>query len=381
MTSCTTYAKVCALFLEPSIMIKLRYFAKEVFSAMAAVTVILLLIFLSNQFVRYLGYAAAGAIPGIFVFKLMMLEVGNLIGLLLPMGFFLGVLLAYGRICADSEMTVLSACGMSRLQLLKITLIMAIVVALIDGGFMLWLGPKIAADRDRIIVEARGSSIVETIIPNRFQSMRGGQQVFYVGSINNNRDAAENVFMARFDGSWKIATAERATVATDPQQQSNWVILENGQAYQGKPGQRDFRIIKFGKLEQRLPPPKKAIAPRERGLPTSTLWPIDNKNRLYAAELQWRIAMPLSVLLLAFLAVPLSQVRPRQGKYAKFLPAIVFYVFYANMLFVTRDWIRSGAISSTIGLWWLHGSVFMLALIYYLSPHFKKLKRYIRSSS
>ena len=358
-------------------MIKLRYFAKEVFSAMAAVTVILLLIFLSNQFVRYLSYAAEGAIPGAFVFKLMMLEVGNLVGLLLPMGFFLGLLLAYGRLYADSEMTVLSACGMSRLQLLKITLIMASLVALLDGGFMLWLGPKVAADRERILVEARGSSLVETIIPRRFQSLQNGTRVFYVESLSRDRDAAQNIFMARYDGAaWQLVTAKRATIKTDLEQQASWIVLENGQAYKGEPGNKDFRIVKFGRLEQRLPPPSNTVNRHERGLPTSALWPLDNKNPLYAAELQWRLAMPLSVLLLAFLAVPLSHVRPRQGKYAKFLPAIVFYVLYANMLFVGRDWLRSGVLSPKVGLWWLHGTVFLLGVALYMGPYFKKFKSY-----
>jgi len=69
-------------------MIIFRYFAKEVLTTLSALTCILLLIFLSNQFVQYLTRAASGNIPVDVVLRLMMLEIPNLLGLLLPLGFF-----------------------------------------------------------------------------------------------------------------------------------------------------------------------------------------------------------------------------------------------------------------------------------------------------
>ena len=74
---------------------------------------------MSNQFVQYLNRAASGNIPGMIILKLMMLELPNLMGLLLPLGFYVALLLSYGRLYADSEMTVLRACGYGPMQLIK----------------------------------------------------------------------------------------------------------------------------------------------------------------------------------------------------------------------------------------------------------------------
>ena len=52
-------------------MIISRYFIKEILVTLAAVTGVLLLIFLSNEFVRYLARAASGGLPASYILKLM----------------------------------------------------------------------------------------------------------------------------------------------------------------------------------------------------------------------------------------------------------------------------------------------------------------------
>ena len=106
-----------------------RYLFKEIFITLVALTTILLFIFMSNQFVQYLNRAVGGQIPAVMLMKLMMLELPTLMGLLLPLGFYVAILVAYGRLYADSEMTVLQACGYGPTQLFWHTLTMAILVA------------------------------------------------------------------------------------------------------------------------------------------------------------------------------------------------------------------------------------------------------------
>ena len=103
-------------------MILFRYLTKEVCSAFAAITVVLLVIFLSNQLVRYLAYAADGRLAIMSILHLMVLEIPHLLGLLLPLGLYLGILLAHGRLYIDHEMAVLGACGVSRGQIVRYTL-------------------------------------------------------------------------------------------------------------------------------------------------------------------------------------------------------------------------------------------------------------------
>jgi lipopolysaccharide export system permease protein len=72
------------------------------------------------------------------------------------------------------------------------------------------------------------------------------------------------------------------------------------------------------------------------------------------AELQWRLSVPLSVLILTFIAVPLSYARPRQGRFGQLALAILLYVFYANLILISKSWMEHGDVPSWLGMWWPH---------------------------
>ncbi|RUR19975.1 LPS export ABC transporter permease LptF [Legionella sp. km535] len=348
-------------------MIIFRYLTKEVFLTLVALTAILMLIFMSNQFVQYLNRAASGNIPGVIIMKLMMLEMPNLMGLLLPLGFYIAVLLAYGRLYAESEMTVMVACGYGPNQLLKHSFIMALVVAIIVAGVMVFASPLIATERAKLLRSTGIKTLIQTIMPGRFHAINGGQQVFYVQSMNREHTKAEQVFLAKNsvkDGriQWDILWADKAFAEMDPDTGEEYIVLQNGKEYQGIPGHADYQVARFADYKSRLPHPIVRINEDIRTAKTASLLPFNNPDREKAAELQWRLSIPVMVLTLTFVAVPLSRVSPRTGKYAKLLPAIVIYILYANFMFVARDAIVSGKIPLWIGMSWIHLAVFLLGL-------------------
>ena len=93
------------------------------------------------------------------------------------------------------------------------------------------------------------------------------------------------------------------------------------------------------------------------------LWPLNNADPQKAAELQWRLSIPLMVFTLTLVAVPLSRVNPRSGKFAKLLPAVIIYIFYANFMFIARNATASGKIPLWIGMWWIHLLVVFFGLL------------------
>lgn len=349
-------------------MLIFRYLAKEVFITLASLTAILMLIFMSNQFVHYLNRAASGQIPAIFIVKLMMLEMPNLMGLLLPLGFYMSLMIAYGRLYAESEMTVLNACGYGPNQLLKHSMMMALVVAAIVTLIVLWGGPIIAVERAKLIRTSGVQTLIQTIVPGRFNSVSGGRKVFYVESISRDHTKAQHVFLAQLSEKkgkrqWDVLWAEKAFSQTDKDTLESYVVLENGRDYQGTPGHADYQVAYFDRFKARLPHPVVAIKNDVRTEPTSELWPINKDNLPNAAEMQWRLSVPLMVITLTLVGVPLSRVNPRTGKFAKLLPAIVLYIFYANFMFVTRDWIKAGKIPVWLGMWWLHIVVALIGIL------------------
>lgn len=345
-----------------------RYLAKEVFITLTALTSILLLIFLSNSFVQYLARSASGSIPGMLILKLMMIEIPNLLGLLLPLGLYMAILIAYGRLYAESEMIVLQACGYTQTQLIKSTLFLAFLTAIITGILVLWVGPLVAKDRRQLLDGGGIFTIIQAIIPERFQATKTGERIFYVTDISRDHTDAKGIFFAEKQkpqpgetSTWRLLWADIGEAKEDSTGEQ-FVVLKNGKEYKGAPGDADYEIMSFKDYKIRLP--KGNIGGKEdmRTVPTAELWPINNPDIFKAAEIQWRLSVPLMTLMLGLLAIPLSKVNPRRGKFAKILPAIIIYVIYANMMFIGRDGIVSKTVPIWLGLWWIHGVILLLAL-------------------
>lgn len=348
-------------------MLIFRYLAKELFITLASLTGILMLIFMSNQFVRYLNRAASGQFPLTIIMKLMMLELPNLMGFLLPLGFYISLLIAYGRLYADSEMTVLQACGYGPSHLLRHSYIIAFIVAGFVLVLMLWVNPLIENERAKLLRTSGIQTMIQTIVPGHFTSARQGRDVFYVESMNRNHTEAQHLFLARqvlkdAKPQWSIVWADKAYAQTDPNTYEDYLILKKGSQYEGSPGQANYQIVTFDEYKARLPHPTMAIKENLRAIPTAELWS-SREDRRKAAELQWRLSIPLMSLSLTLVAVPLSRVNPRSGKFAKLLPAIVLYILYANFMFIARDWVAAGKVPVWIGMWWLHGLILLLGLV------------------
>ena len=349
-------------------MIIFRYLAKEVFITLAALTLILLLIFMSNQFVIYLNSAASGRIPALLVMKLMLIEVPMFMTMLLPLGFYVALLLAYGRLYADSEMTVLQACGYGTKQLLQHTFIMAFIVALLVVLIMVFGTHKFSVARATLLRTTGVQTLIQTIIPDRFMAFSNGEHVAYVRSMSRDHRTAKDIFFARLtpkDGKqeWDVLWAESATSNTDASTNEDYILLNNGKTYTGHPGKADYQVGEFESYKARLPHQTVDIKEDLRTLSTNELLSTVKTDRKKSAEFQWRLTFGVMVFVLALIGIPLSRVNPRMGKYAKLLPAILIFIVYANGLFISREWLEDGKTPFWLGIWWVHCPFILLGLL------------------
>ena len=350
-------------------MLIFRYLAKEVFTTLIALTTVLILIFMSNEFIILLNRAAEGKIPVFLVLKLMMLQLPTLMVLLLPLGFFISILVAFGRLYSESEMTVLQACGYGPRQLIFHTYIIAAFVTAIVAVMMIWLAPKIAMERATILRTSGIQTLIQTIVPGRFRAISDDKVVFYVASMSRNHTLANHTFLARFvkkdeQFTWDIIWADKAFITKDTKLNEDYLILEKGKQYQGLPGTANYQVAEFDSYKARLPYPTVDFNKKDLSFAsTASLWPLNNTNLYKAAELHWRIAIPMMVLTLTLVAVPLSRVNPRGRKFGNFLPAIVLCLVYANLVFISRDLIINAKIPGWMGMWPLHLAVVFIGLL------------------
>lgn len=338
-------------------MIVFRYLSREVLTTLAAVSGVLLLIIMSGRFIKYLAQAAAGQLdPGV-LFTIMAYRLPGFVVLILPLGMFLGILLAYGRMYLDSEMAVLSATGISDRKILGYTQGPALLVALLVAWLSLWVAPAGVLKTQQLFNEQDALTEFDTLAAGRFQTLGSGQRVTYAGGLSDDRTELETIFIAERTGSGEDASVG-VLVAERGRQQMNadgsrYLVLQNGYRYDGRPGAADFRTVQYDAYGVLLPKPEVVTEVNDReAMPTSRLLGhADLKNR---AELQWRLAIPLLVPIVAFFAVPLARVNPRQGRFLKLIPAVVLYMAYLALLVSARGWMEAGKTPAAIGLWWVH---------------------------
>jgi len=350
-------------------LIVFRYLSRELLVTMSAVSAVLLVIIMSGRFIKYLAQAAQGLLdPGVLLL-IMGFRLPGFLQLILPLGLFLGILLAYGRLYLESEMTVLSATGMSQRRLLVYSLAPAALVAVVVGWLSLGLAPQGIAEVDRILNQQDSLTEFDTLVPGRFQTLRGGSRVTYTRELSADRSELGGVFISETNVSRQtgresglsvlVAESGRQEVQPDG---SRYLILENGYRYDGNPGQADYRAIQYDTYGVLLPKPEVSMELSEReALPTRELLGSDNIR--HRTELQWRFSLPLLVFVVTVLAVPLAKVNPRQGRFLKLLPAILLYMTYLALLIAVRGALDKGRIPMALGLWWVHGLFLAIGLL------------------
>ncbi|MBU2887331.1 LPS export ABC transporter permease LptF [Gilvimarinus agarilyticus] len=349
-------------------MIIYRYLAREILLTMVAVSGTLLLIIMSGRFVKYLAEAATGKLAVDVLFSIMFYRLPGFLELVIPLGFLIAILLAYGRMYMDSEMVVLSACGMSPAKLLKLTMLPTVLVALFVGSMSLWVSPWGAAKTELLFAEQRSRNEFTMLRPGHFQSI-GDNSFAYVQSVSNDREKLNNLFLAQLapDGP-TIAVAQSGNQFFHPQYNQRFLELHHGVRYQGVPGSAAFQVTEFERLGQFVPEPEVTAAQTNEADSKTTLSLLSATDAPSQVALQWRLSMPIMVLVVALIAVPLSRTNPRQGRFLKMLPAIILYLVYVASLSSLRSSIEEGGFPLWPGLWLVHGVFLLLALIIFIGP-------------
>jgi lipopolysaccharide export system permease protein len=257
-------------------------------------------------------------------------------------------------------MAALAACGVGAGRLLvpigTLTLLLAAVLT--------WLTfvstPTASRLIEEIRFEAERNVSLATIEAGRFTSPDSGDTVLYARDVVG--DELRDVFLeSQQDDRVIVILAARGRRIVDTASGEQSFVLYNGRRYEGVPGETEFLVIEF----------------EEHGMPVRT----EDENELVTlpaakstdellrstaladrAELHWRASLPMSLVVLGVLAIPLSRTSPREGRYARLGMALFIYLIYTNLLSIGRVWVERGVVDDTIGLWWVHALVGLLAL-------------------
>lgn len=356
-----------------------RYIVREVIGAWLAFTLVLMVLLITSQFSKFIGYAASGELPADVVFKLLALTCMNYLILIVPPALFLATLFALGRMYRDNEMAAIRACGVGDLRLYRPLLTVGVALAGVVAMLSLVLTPYAAKYAYQLKEEAKQSARLGLIEAGKFKRLGKTGAVLYVERLSKESEYLENLFVYREEEAKAIpddaeefpigdpdihssvVTAKRGFMRVSDDNSARTLVLENGHRYEGTPGKAGYQVVEFAEhgvyfdVEQ----PQFTVTKRS-ALATSVLL---NSNELSdKAELQWRIALPVAVVVLMLLSLPLGKIQPRQGRYARLFLGVLAYLIYFNLLGVVQLWIEDGKWPPNLGMWPVHGLILLVAI-------------------
>ncbi len=320
---------------------------------------ILLGIVVLSQLIRLLGDAVSGALAAEGVPALMGFAALNYLPVLLSLSLFLSVLLTLSRCYRDSEMVVWfsSGIGLTRwiVPVLWYALPIVAVIALLSLALSPWALTKAEEFKDRL----SSRDDVSAAAPGVFRESGQGDRVYFIEKVEPGKNHISNVFVQSVqNGKMGTVAAQEGLQETAPNG-DRFLVLLNGTRYEGVPGKYDFKIVQFERYAMRIETQEaKRTALRLQSLPTPHL--LQNPNSWNLSELEWRIGVPLSALVLALLAIPMSFVNPRAGRSLNLIVALVVYMIYNNSISVSNAWVGQGRIGALAGFLTIHLLMFIV---------------------
>ena len=362
-------------FLKTYLSIIDRYIASEIIISWLSVLFVLVLVVISADAVHLLGWLVDGRIPVDMFFSLLLSNLYEFTVMLVPLSLLLGILLAFGRLYKDSEMTAVMSAGLGPVQWYRPLLLVALPTACLMLYLTLFVVPSVVEHRDVMMTEIKNRAELNTLFAGRFNQSREGNAIFFLESQSEEGKVMDHVFYQQArDGVAQVDIAQRARNHHD-ENKRNYMVMESGTHYEGQPGDAQYKITEYQEYGVYIPGSKDVSARLSvKAMPSGQLWRSDSPR--HQAELQWRLTVPVATLIIALLALPLSQTSPRSGRYANLGWAILLYLVYSNLLSLGKNWIIKERIPVWIGTWWAHilALIFLLVLLK-LSGHVFRRKK------
>jgi lipopolysaccharide export system permease protein len=340
-----------------------RSLLQELISTAAGAFLILVGVVVAQRAGYLIQLAANGVLPNDAISTMLGFNMVKFLPMLLSLTLFLSVLMTLSRWYRDSEMVIWFSSGLSITSWIRPVLTFTIPIIVLISVLSLLVMPWATNKGDDYSTQLKSRDDLATISPGVFKESPHADRVFFVESFDELGNVVKNIFVQSIQHQkLGIIVAARGRRFVE-KNGDHFLLMQNGRRYQGSRGTAEFSTTEFERYAIRVeaaevkqePPTTQSKSSREL---------IQNNSSTNSAELQWRLAIPISALVLALLAIPLSSLDPRAGRSANFALALIIYIIYNNLLSIVQAWVAQGKISGTIGLWPVH--LLFLSLAVYM---------------
>ena len=389
-------------------MILRRYMTQQVASTTALVLGFLVVMMLGGRLIRYFGIAAEGNLDISLLFTIIGYNLPYFLELILPLAFFIALMLVFGRLYVDQEMAVINASGISRGRLARLTIPLILALFVGEAALSVVGKPWGVRSSERVWEQQALTSAFDLIRPNQFIS--SGNYHLYVGSLSDDKKQLQDVILIQSEPQAKGSAAKNAATDVDNNidaktaEQLDIPDLPNalvknsdiskdtitlakraeqvdtgnsgvtqldlfqGRRYEVGAGSLKYNQVGFDRYRITLTESSKEII-TEDNIETQAIGPLwqaatSSGNALRAAqgELGYRLALPWLMIIAPMLAVPLAQVGPRQGRWLRLFPSILLFVSCALGIISLKSAVSKGSVSVWSYAWFILG--FMALALY-----------------
>ena len=340
-----------------------RYILVEVAKVFLAIVAVLILIVASLLFLRTLEEVNLGALSTQVVLRFLGLQLLRDAPSLLPPAFFIAALVALGRMARDSELIAIAACGFGPGRIYRSLLYFALPAAVLTAWLSLVWQPWAVSEIQRVRAEQKEQTTqIAGIQRGRFYVQDAGRLTLYVEDIVDGR-RLRNVFIHdQREGTTRLVVSKEGYHRFDDTSGDHILTLQDGRRYDGVPGQTDYEVGEFERYSLRIEPRQieDAASRRRAARPTTDL--LDSEDPADRAELHHRVAGPLSMVVLALIAIPLSASSPRQRASGRMALAFLTYFGFLNLQRLAESWQETGVTPLWMGGLWYQ--LLLLVLVY-----------------
>lgn len=352
-------------------MIIRRYLSMQLLVTCLAVTSLLTLILMGGRVIKYFGMAADGRLDASLLSAVLLYRLPGFLELIIPLSFFIAVLLVFGRLYIDNEMAVLQSSGIGRWQLVAALLPIVLLMTLLVAAFSFYLTPQGNYLSEKLFSKQESRNTFDMVKVGEFQRL--GNNMLYARALSADKSQLLDVTLYsqkdKTDGSTQqiLLYAKQATRLFDEPTGLTFLVLQGGRRYEFAPNKIAYNRLDFDEYRMRINTQavEKEVK-RARSFSSDLIYHKQQQGDLLAlGEWLWRCSLPCLVLTGLLLAIALAKVNPRQGRYLKLLPAILLYVSLVVMIGAVRNKIEKGKLGQ-VALWSVHGfylglAVFLLA--------------------
>ncbi|MDY6484113.1 LPS export ABC transporter permease LptF [Acinetobacter faecalis] len=359
-------------------MIIRRYLVKQVVSTSLVVVSLLTLIMMGGRLIKYFGVAAQGRLDASILFSIIGYRLPEFLTLILPLGFFIALMLVFGRLYVDHEMAVFNSSGISRNKLGRLLVPMTVVFLAIQSFLMLWAAPWGLRQFEELTSAQAVRTGFDLVRPKEFVS--SGAYTIYASDLSEDRKNLKDIFFyqkADREGQPDVVIlAKEATRIEMPNDSANVVDLTEGRRYEIFANSPKYTHIEFQSYRLRLENNKEAKfeSTEVEALPTSKLWQ-NRDDAVVSSELWWRVYVPFAMVVALILSLALSEVSPRQGRYLKLFPALLIFASLIVVLMAIKTRISKqelGAWAYPVALFIYSGVAILFLRKPSLAPKIKK---------